>query len=151
MVLLNPVPFNISNKIINTKKTFNLPDDSFLYMYKVDYSEKIVSFMENRNINGLIITVWKNENYYNPWEQLVVIKLYHKPNVYLNSSELLLNIQIQQLDKDNYEIKSALSTNIYIYNLNIFSLKEYEVKKGRIYCLKKQSNTELAYYIANYD
>ena len=34
--------------------------------------------MENRNITGLVIIVWKNEDDLFPREQLVVLKLYNK-------------------------------------------------------------------------
>ena len=87
MFLLNPIPSIIANKIILTKMTYNLADDSFLLLYKVDYSDKIVCFMENRNITGLVIIVWKNEDDLFPREQLVVLKLYNKPEIYLNSKE----------------------------------------------------------------
>jgi len=150
MVLLNPIPSIIANKVIQTKIAYNLPEDSFLYMYKVDHSEKIISFIENRNINGLIIIVWRNEFDLVPKEQLVVIKLYHKigTGTFLNPNELAICLQIQQLDSENYEIKSVLSTNRYIYNLKTFSIKDFEVIRGRLYDLKKYANSELAYCIA---
>lgn len=151
MVLLNPIPSIIANKIILTKITYNLTDDSFLLIYKVDYSDKIVCFMENRNITGLVIIVWKNEDDLFPREQLVVLKLYSKPGIYLNSKELATFIQIHQLDKHNYEILSAQSRNLYIFNLNLYTIKEFEVIRGRMYVLKKQHNTELSYEILFYE
>lgn len=151
MVLLNPIPSNIANKIILTKMTYNLADDSFLLLYKVDHSDKIVCFMENRTIVGLVIIVWKNEYDLFPREQLIVLKLYNKPGIYLNSNELAVYIQIHQLDKDNYEILSAQSRNIYIFNLNLYTIREFEVIRGRTYLLKKKHNTELSYEISNYE
>lgn len=151
MVLLNPIPSIIANKIILTKMTYNLDDDSFLFLYKVDYSDKIVCFMENRTITGLIIIVWNNEHDLFPREQLVVLKLYSKPGVYLNSNELAIYIVIRQLDKDNYEIESVQSRNLYIFNLNLYTIKEFEVIRGKIYLLKKKQNTELSYEISLYE
>jgi hypothetical protein len=151
MVLLNPIPAIIANKIILTKITYNLPDDSFLFLYKVDYSDKIVCFMENRTITGLAIIVWNNEHDLFPREQLVVLKLYCKPGIYLNSNELAIYIIIRQLDKDNYEIESAQSRNVYIFNLNLYTIKEFEVIRGRTYLLKKNNNTELSYEILLYE
>lgn len=150
MVLLNPIPSIIANKIILTKITYNLADDSFLLLYKVDYSDKIVCFMENRTITGLVIIVWKNELDLFPREQLVVLKLYNNPGIYLNSKELAMFIQIHQLDKDNYEILSAQSRNLYIFNLNLYTIKEFEVIRGKIYLLKKKDNTELSYQILHF-
>lgn len=150
MVLLNPIPSIIANKIILTKMTYNLADDSFLLIYKVDYSDKIVCFMENRNITGLVIIVWKNEDDLFPREQFVVLKLYNKPEIYLNSNELAIYIIIRQLDKDNFEILSAQSRNLYIFNLNLYTIKEFEVIRGRTYLLKKNNNTELSYEISLY-
>jgi hypothetical protein len=147
MVLLNPIPAIIANKIILTKITYNLPDDSFLFLYKVDYSDKIVCFLENRTIVGLAIIVWNNDHDLFPREQLVVLKLYCKPGIYLNSNELAIYIIIRQLDKDNYEIESAQSRNVYIFNLNLYTIKDFEVIRGRTYLLKKKQNTELSYEI----
>ena len=151
MVLLNPIPSIIANKIILTKMTYNLADDSFLLLYKVDYSDKIVCFMENRTITGLVIIVWKNEDDLFPREQLVVLKLYNKPEIYLNSNELAIYIIIRQLDKDNFEILSAQSKNLYIFNLNLHTIKEFEVIRGKMYILKKKHNTELSYEILLYE
>ena len=151
MVLLNPIPAIIANKIILTKITYNLPDDSFLFLYKVDYSDKIVCFMENRTIVGLAIIVWNNEHDLFPREQLVVLKLFNKPGIYLNSNELAIYIIIRQLDKDNYEIESAQSRNLYIFNLNLYTIKEFEVIRGKTYLLKKKQNTELSYEISLYE
>jgi hypothetical protein len=151
MVLLNPIPAIIANKIILTKITYNLPDDSFLFLYKVDYSDKIVCFLENRTIVGLAIIVWNNDHDLFPREQLVVLKLYCKPGIYLNSNELAIYIIIRQLDKDNYEIESAQSRNVYIFNLNLYTIKDFEVIRGRTYLLKKKQNTELSYEISLYE
>ena len=131
--------------------TYNLDDDSFLFLYKVDYSDKIVCFLENRTITGLIIIVWNNEHDLFPREQLVVLKLYCKPGIYLNSNELAIYIVIRQLDKDNYEIESAQSRNLYIFNLNLYTIKEFEVIRGKTYLLKKKQNTELSYEISLYE
>jgi hypothetical protein len=81
----------------------------------------------------------------------VVLKLYNKPGIYLNSKELATFIQIHQLDKNNYEILSAQSRNLYIFNLNLYTIKEFEVIRGKMYILKKKHNTELSYEILNYE
>ena len=148
MVLLNPIPSLIASKIMRIKLEFNIPYDAFIYIYKVDYSDKIVCFIENRFITGLIVIVWNNAEDILPNEHLVVLKFYQKPGgPIINSDELAALIQIQQLDKDNYEIKTAHSTNLYIYNLNIYTIREYLVVKGKLYKLKKHYNTELSYHI----
>jgi hypothetical protein len=79
MVILNPIPYNIASKIIRVKQEFNIPIGAFIYIYKVDYSDKIVCFIENRHITGVIIIVWNNEDDVKPNEHLVVLKFYQKP------------------------------------------------------------------------
>jgi hypothetical protein len=150
MVLLRPVPYNIIKRIIQTKMSYNLPYDSFIYIFKVDNSEKIICFIENQKINGLAILVWKYEEDKNPWEQLVVIKLYNKPNSkYLSPLELPANILISQIDQYNFEIKGIISRNCYIYNLHVYTINEYEVIGGQLYCIKKNPvTTEMAYCIS---
>ena len=148
MVLLNPIPLLIASKIMRVKLEFNIPYDAFIIMYKVDYSDKIVCFIENRHITGLIIIVWNNEDDINPNEHLVVLKFYQKVGGPItNSNEFAQCIIIQQLDKDNYEIKTAQSTNIYIYNLNVFTIRDFIVYKGKLYLLKKHYTTELSYHL----
>jgi hypothetical protein len=148
MVLLNPIPLLIASKIMRVKLEFNIAYDAFIIIYKVDYSDKIVCFIENRHITGLIIIVWNNEDDINPNEHLVVLKFYQKVGgPIINSNELAQCIIIQQLDKDNYEIKTAQSINIYIYNLNIFTIRDFIVYKGKLYLLKKQYTTELSYQL----
>ena len=148
MVILNPIPSLIASKIMRIKLEFNIPYDAFIYIYKVDYSDKIVCFIENRFITGLIVIVWNNAHDVHPNEHLVVLKFYQKPGgPIINSDEFAALIQIQQLDKDNYEIKTAHSTNLYIYNLNIYTIREYLVIKGRLYSMKKHYTTELSYHI----
>jgi hypothetical protein len=152
MVILNPIPGNIASKIIRVKQEFNIPIGSFIYIYKVDYSDKIVCFIENRNITGVIIIVWNNENDINPKEQLVVLKFYQKTGgSIINSDEFAALIIIQQLDIDNYEIKTAHSTNVYIYNLNVYTIIEFLVIKGQLYNMKKLYTTELSYHLSNYN
>ena len=150
MVILNPIPYNIASKIIRVKQEFNIPIGSFIYIYKVDYSDKIVCFMENRNITGVIIIVWNNEDDIKPKEQLVVLKFYQKPSQIINSDEFAALIIIQQLDTDNYEIKTANSTNLYIYNLNVYTIREFVVIKGQLYLMKKNYTTELSYHLLKY-
>jgi len=150
MVILNPIPGNIASKIISVKQEFVIPIGAFIHIYKVDYSDKIVCFIENKHITGLIIIVWNNEDDVCPKEQLIVLKFYQKPGHIISSDELAIYIQIQQLDKDNYEIKTAHSINIYIYNLNVYTIKEYNVFKGQLYSLKKNYTTELSYHLLKY-
>jgi hypothetical protein len=76
MVLLNPIPLLIASKIMRVKLEFNIAYNAFIIIYKVDYSDKIVCFIENRHITGLIIIVWNNEHDINPNEHLVVLKFY---------------------------------------------------------------------------
>ena len=116
MVLLNPIPTLIASKVMRVKLEFNIPYDAFIMIYKVDYSDKIVCFIENRHITGLIIIVWNNDYDIIPNEHLVVLKFYQKPSgSIITSDEFAALIQIQQLDKDNYEIRTANSLNVYIY------------------------------------
>ena len=148
MVLLNPIPSLIASKIIRVKLEFNISYDAFIFIYKVDYSDKIVCFIENRHITGLIVIVWNNAEDICPNEHLVVLKFYPKPGGPITSSdEFAALIIIQQLDKDNYEIKTAHSANVYIYNLNVYTIREYLVIKGRLYSMKKHYTTELSYHI----
>ena len=147
MVILNPIPINIASKIISVKQEFNIPIGAFIYIYKVDYSNKIVCFIENRHITGVIIIVWNNENDVKPNEHLVVLKFYQKLGQIINSDEFAAFIVIQQLDIDNYEIKTAHSTNVYLYNLNVYTIREFIVIKGQLYILKKHYTTELSYHL----
>ena len=147
MVILNPIPYNIASKIIRVKQEFNIPIGSFIYVYKADHTNKIVCFIENKHITGVIIIVWNNEDDVKPNEHLVVLKFYQKPGQIINSDEFAALIVIQQLDIDNYEIKTANSVNVYIYNLNVYTIREYLVIKGCLYKLKKHYTTELSYHI----
>ena len=148
MVILNPIPLLIASKIMRVKQEFNIPYDAFIFIYKVDYSDKIICFIENRLITGLIIIVWNSDHDICPNEHLVVLKFYQKPGgSIINSDELATLIKIQQLDKDNYEIKTAHSANVYIYNLNVYTIREYLVIKVCLYKLKKHYTTELSYHI----
>ena len=151
MVLLNPIPTLIASKVMRVKLEFNIPYDAFIMIYKVDYSDKIVCFIENRHITGLIIIVWNNDYDIIPNEHLVVLKFYQKPSgSIITSDEFAALIQIQQLDKDNYEIRTANSLNVYIYNLNVYTIKEFVVIKGKLYKLKKHYTTELSYHLSNF-
>ena len=108
--------------------------------------------MEHRHITGLIIIVWNNDEDICPNEHLVVLKFYQKSGgQIINSDEFAKLIIIQQLDTDNYEIKTANSTNVYIYNLNVYTIREYLVIKGKLYKLKKHYTTELSYHLSNFD
>ena len=148
MVLLNPIPSLIVSKIMRVKLEFNISYDAFIFIYKVDYSDKIICFIENRHITGLIIIVWNNADDIFPNEHLVVLKFYQKPGGPITTSdEFAALIIIRQLDKDNYEIKTAHSANVYIYNLNVYTIREYLVIKGRLYSMKKHYTTELSYHI----
>ena len=151
MVILNPIPYKIASRIIRVKQEFNIPIGAFIYIYKVDYSDKIICFIENRFITGVLIIVCNNENDNLPKEHLVVFKFYQKPGHIINSDEFAQCIQIQQLDTDNYEIKTAHSINVYIYNLIVYTIKEYTVFKGQLYSLKKNYTTELSYHLMNYE
>ena len=158
MVLLKPIPYLISKRILKSKIHYSLPDDSFYYIYKVDVSNKILCFVEHRQINGLVIIIWKNELDMNPYEKMIILKLYNKINpncltpIYLTSNEISMNIQFTQLDKDNFQIRGILSRNCYIFNLNVFTCTEYEILCGKMYRLiKNPDTTELLYYITNND
>jgi hypothetical protein len=151
MVILTPIPFNIANRIIQTKQGFNLPLDSFIYIYKVDYSTKIVCFIENRHITGLAILVWKHDRDPNPWEQLVTLNLINNTGTKITSNDLAKCIYIQQIDNYNFEIKGIISKNCYIYNLNVFTINEYKVIIAREYCIKQNKiTTEIGYYEYEY-
>ena len=146
MVMLNPIPLLIASKVMRVKQEFNIAYDAFIMIYKVDHSDKIVCFIENRHITGLIIIVWNNDHDISPNEHLVVLKFYQKPGgPVINSDEFAALVQIQQLDKDNFEIKTAHSANIYIYNLNVYTIRDYLVIKGQLYKMKKIYTTELSY------
>ena len=144
--MLNPIPLLIASKVMRVKQEFNIPYDAFIMIYKVDHSDKIVCFIENRHITGLIIIVWNNDHDISPNEHLVVLKFYQKPGgPVINSDEFAALVQIHQLDKDNFEIKTAHSANIYIYNLNVYTIRDYLVIKGQLYKMKKIYTTELSY------
>ena len=146
MVMLNPIPLLIASKVMRVKQEFNIAYDAFIMIYKVDCSDKIVCFIENRHITGLIIIVWNNDHDISPNEHLVVLKFYQKPGgPVINSDEFAALVQIHQLDKDNFEIKTAHSANIYIYNLNVYTIRDYLVIKGQLYKMKKIYTTELSY------
>ena len=85
MVSLNPIPYNIASKIIRLNQYFNIPIGSFIYVYKADHTNKIVCFIENKHITGVIIIVWNNEDDVKPNEHLVVLKFYQKPGQIINS------------------------------------------------------------------
>ena len=115
MVLLNPIPSLIASKIIRVKLEFNISYDAFIFIYKVDYSDKIVCFIENRHITGLIIIVWNNAEDICPNEHLVVLKFYQKPGGPITSSdEFAALIIIQQLDTDIMKLKRQI-VQIYTY------------------------------------
>lgn len=157
MVLLRPAPINIINKIELSKKAYfshltpasmtgeGVINDCYIYLYKVDKPEKIVCFLNVKNI--LLILLWKNEYDPNPHELLVEIKF---NKIYeLNFTSIINILIIQQLDHCNFMIKTPLSSNRYVYNLNTLSFKEYDILTGRVYHLEANEKTELVYYKIN--
>jgi hypothetical protein len=161
MVLLNPIPVNIINKINIIQASLGL-QKYIIHLYKVDFTERIIGFLQkdgNKDKeqdrdrdrdkdkdkdkdNTLFIVLWQNELDMTPNQQLVTVHFTHVK--YARSLEIL---QVRQLDKHNFVLFEPTSTNRYVYNLNTFLFKEYEIIPGQLYYLCANSNTEMVYYI----
>jgi hypothetical protein len=159
MVLLNPIPVNIINKINIIQASLGL-QKYIIYLYKVDFTERIIGFLQKdgnkdkeqdkeqdrdrdkEKDNILFIVLWQNESDLAPYQQLVTVHFRHVK--YARSLEIL---QVRQLDKHNFVLFEPTSTNRYVYNLNTFLFKEYEIIPGQLYYLCANSNTEMVYYI----
>lgn len=143
MVLLNPIPLNVINNINILKTNFGLTAYKYT-IYKVNYSDKIIAFLEKEKPEKahLVITIlWLNEYDPNPYHQINFVKFYHVKSIC--SMECLL---IEQLDINNFEIRTPSSINRYIYNLKTNLFKQYEILPGRIYEMETNSKTEMVYY-----
>ena len=143
MVLLNPIPLIVIDSIDRLKKSMGL----YLYkytVYKVNYSEKIICFIEKNppEKNSLIVTMlWKNEYDVNPYHQINIVNFVHLKNII--NMEILI---IEQYDANNFEIRTPSSINRYIYNINTHLFKQYEIIPGRIYEIGINEKTEMVYY-----
>jgi len=143
MVLLNPIPLIVIDSIDRLKKSLGL----YLYkytVYKVNYSEKIICFIEKNSPekNSLIVTMlWKNEYDVNPYHQINIVNFVHLKNII--NMEILI---IEQYDANNFEIRTPSSINRYIYNINTHLFKQYEIIPGRIYEIGINEKTEMVYY-----
>jgi len=143
MVLLNPIPLIVIDSIDRLKKSLGL----YLYkytVYKVNYSEKIICFIEKNSPekNSLIVTMlWKNEYDVNPYHQINIVNFVHLKNII--NMEILI---IEQYDANNFEIRTPSSINRYIYNINTHLFKQYEIIPGRIYEIDINEKTEMVYY-----
>jgi hypothetical protein len=143
MVLLNPIPLIVIDSIDRLKKSLGL----YLYkytVYKVNYSEKIICFIEKNppEKNSLIVTMlWKNEYDVNPYHQINIVNFVHLKNII--NMEILI---IEQYDANNFEIRTPSSINRYIYNINTHLFKQYEIIPGRIYEIDINEKTEMVYY-----
>ena len=150
MVLLNPIPLNIIQKI-NVIRTCLGIKDYIISVYKVDYSDRIIGiFDKNRNsatqyekIEKMLIVLWQNEYDANPNQLFVTVNFRQVKSVNTRYQEIL---QIAQLDKDNYEFFTPVSSNRYVYNLNTHLFKEYEIMPSKMYYLSSKPNTEIVYY-----
>ena len=143
MVLLNPIPLIVIDSIDRLKKSLGL----YLYkytVYKVNYSEKIICFIEKNppEKNSLIVTMlWKNEYDVNPYHQINIVNFVHLKNII--NMEILI---IEQYNANNFEIRTPSSINRYVYNLNTHLFKQYEIIPGRIYEIDINEKTEMVYY-----
>jgi hypothetical protein len=143
MVLLNSIPLIVIDSIDRLKKSLGL----YLYkhtVYKVNYSEKIICFIEKNSPekNSLIVTMlWKNEYDVNPYHQINIVNFVHLKNII--NMEILI---IEQYDANNFEIRTPSSINRYIYNINTHLFKQYEIIPGRIYEIGINEKTEMVYY-----
>ena len=146
MVLLNPIPVNIINKINIIQASLGL-QKYIIHLYKVDFTERIIGFLQKDKDkdkdkdNTLFIVLWQNELDMTPNQQLVTVHFTHVK--YARSLEIL---QVRQLDKHNFVLFEPTSTNRYVYNLNTFLFKEYEIIPGQLYYLCANSKTEMVYY-----
>ncbi len=143
MVLLNPIPLIVIDSIDRLKKSLGL----YLYkytVYKVNYSEKIICFIEKnpQEKNSLIVTMlWKNEYDVNPYHQINIVNFVHLKNII--NMEILI---IEQYDANNFEIRTPSSINRYVYNINTHLFKQYEIIHGKIYEIGINAKTEMVYY-----
>jgi hypothetical protein len=144
MVLLNPIPLNIINKINIIQASLGL-QKYIIHLHKVNFTERIIGFLQKcdqEKDNTLFIVLWQNELDETPNQQLVTVDFRHVK--YARSLEIL---QVRQLDKHNFVIFEPTSTNRYVYNLNTFLFKEYDIIPGQLYYLCANFNTEMVYYI----
>jgi hypothetical protein len=143
MVLLNSIPLIVIDSIDRLKKSLGL----YLYkytVYKVNYSEKIICFIEKNQPekNSLIVTMlWKNEYDVNPYHQINIVNFVHLKNII--NIEILI---IEQYNANNFEIRTPSSINRYVYNLNTHLFKQYEIIPGKIYKIGINEKTEMVYY-----
>ena len=146
MVLLNTIPFNITNKINILQTNFGLKKYK-THVYKVNFTEKILCFFEKEDSSeekNLVFTLlWNNECDPNPHHQINVVNFYH-----VKYTQSLETLQIEQLDANNFEIKTPTSINRYIYNVNTHLFKQYEIHPGKLYEIGVNSETEMVYYKA---
>ena len=144
MVLLNTIQLNITNSIDKLLTNFGLKNYK-THIYKVNFTEKILCFFEKDDSSEkkcLVFTLlWNNECDPNPHHQINVVNFYHVK--YTRSLEIL---QIEQLDANNFEIKTPSSINRYIYNVNTHLFKQYEIYPGKLYQMSANSKTEMVYY-----
>jgi len=155
MVLLNPIPLNIINKINIIQASLGL-QKYIIYLHKVNFTERIIAFLQKdgnkdkdedgnkEKDNTLFIVLWQNDLDATPYQQLVTVHFRHVK--YARSLEILQILQIRQLDKHNLVLFEPTSTNRYVYNLNTFLFKEYEIIPGQLYYLCANSKTEMVYY-----
>jgi hypothetical protein len=146
MVLLNPIPLNITNNINKLQTNFGLKNYK-THVYKVNFTEKILCIFEKDNSSEnnkktLIFTLlWNNECDTNPHHQINFVNFHHVK--YTQSLEIL---QIEQVDTNNFEIKTPTSINRYIYNVNTHLFKQYVIYPGKLYEMGVNSKTEIVYY-----
>ena len=146
MVLLKPIPFNITNSINKLKTNLGLKNYK-THIYKVNFTEKILCFFEKddsseKDKKCLVFTLlWNNECDLNPHHQINIVNFYH-----VKHASTLEILQIEQLDANNFEIKTPSSINRYIYNVNTHLFKQYEIHPGKLYEMDVNSKTEIVYY-----
>ena len=146
MVLLNTIPFNITNNINILQTNFGLKKYK-THVYKVNFTERILCFFEkdellDNNKKSLVFTLlWNNECDPNPHHQINIVNFYH-----VKYTQSLETLQIEQLDANNFEIKTPTSINRYIYNVNTHLFKQYEIYPGKLYEMGVNSKTEMVYY-----
>ena len=85
--------------------------------------------------------LWNNECDTNPYHQINFVNFHHVK--YTQSLEIL---QIEQVDTNNFEIKTPTSINRYIYNVNTHLFKQYVIYPGKLYEMGVNSKTEIVYY-----
>ena len=143
MVLLSPIPLNIINKLNIIQTSLGLQNYS-IHLYKADFTDKIIGFFEQDKrdkIDKIFIILWNNELHANPYQHMVNVNFNH-----CKYGRSLETLQIQQLDTHNFVISTPTSINRYVYNLNTFLFKEYEIFPGKIYHMSPNSKTEMVYY-----